>query len=69
MSVCLSACLSMCVSLASDCSETVGVTIVKFGTLAASGMRMHHVLITLTLIFIQGHTDLNYENNKCLIIS
>ena len=31
-------------------------------------MRMHHVIIMLTLIFIQGHTDLNHENNKCLII-
>ena len=28
---------------------------------------MHHVLIILT--FIQGHTDLKHENNKCLIIS
>ena len=27
------------------------------------------MLIILTLNFIQGHTDLNHENNKCLIIS
>ena len=32
-------------------------------------MRIHHVLIILILTFIQGHTDLNHENNKCLIIS
>ena len=32
-------------------------------------MRMHHILIGLTLTFIQGQTDLNHENNKCLTIS
>ena len=31
--------------------------------------KMHHVLITLTLTFIQGHTDLNRENNNCSIMS
>ena len=31
-------------------------------------MKMHDVLIILTLTFIQGYTDRN-ENNKCLIIS
>ena len=30
---------------------------------------MHRVLIILTLTFIQVHTDLNQEDNKCLIIS
>ena len=30
----------------------------------ASDMRMHHMLIILTLTFIQGHTDQNHENNK-----
>ena len=30
---------------------------------------MHHVLIILTLTFIQGNTDFNHENNKCFIIS
>ena len=29
---------------------------------------MHHVLIVLTLTFIEDHTDLNHENNKCSII-
>ena len=32
-------------------------------------MMMHHVLIILTLTFMQGHTNLNHENNKCSIIS
>ena len=35
----------------------------------ASDMVMHHVLIILTMTFIEGYTDLNHENNKCLIIS
>ena len=34
------------------------VIIIKLGTVTASGMRMHHMLIMLTLTFIQGHTDL-----------
>ena len=64
-------CVSV-VSLASDSSETVEVNeviIVKLGTVTASDMRMHQVFIILTLTFIQGHTDLNHENNKCWIIS
>ena len=32
-------------------------------------MVMHLVLIALTLTFIQGPSELNHENNKCLIIS
>ena len=40
-------------SLASDSSETVED--IKLGTVTASGMRMHRVLIILTLTFIQGH--------------
>ena len=56
-------------SLASDSSETIQVLITKLGTVTASDMLMHHVLIILTLTFIQGHTDLNHENNKCMIIS
>ena len=35
----------------------------------ASDVVMHHMLIILTMTFIQGHTDLNHENNKCSIIS
>ena len=63
--------VSVCVyvSFANDSSETVEVIIIKLGTVTASDMRMHHVLIILALPFIQGHTDLNHENNKCLIIS
>ena len=30
---------------------------------------MRHVLNMLTLILIKGHTDLNHENNKYLVIS
>ena len=59
----------MRVSLASDSSETIEVIIIKIGTITASYMLMHHVLIILTLTFIQGHTDLNHEHNKCSIIS
>ena len=43
--------------------------IIKHFKVTASDMRMHHMLIILTLIFIQSRTDLNIENNKCLIIS
>ena len=35
----------------------------------ASDMRLQHVLIILTLTFIQGHTDLSHENKQCSIIS
>ena len=64
---CVSACVRacVCVSLASDSSETVEVTIVKHGTVTASDMKMHHMLIISTLTFIQGHTGLNDENNQC----
>ena len=46
--------MCVCLTLASNSSETIKVI---------------HVLIILTLTFIQGHTDLNNENTKCLIIS
>ena len=72
MSVCLSVCVCVCVrvslSLGSDSSETVEA-IIKLGTVSPSDTRMHHMLIMLTLTFIQGHTDVNHENNKCFIIS
>ena len=57
-------CVCVCVSLANDSLETVEV-IVKHGMATASDMGMHHMLIILTLTFIQGRTDLNHENNKC----
>ena len=69
--VCLSVCLCtvcLCVSLANDSSETIEV-IIKLGMVAASDMLIHHVLIILTLTFIQGHTDLNQENNTRSIFS
>ena len=59
----------VCVYFASDFLETVEIMIVKFSTMTTPDMRMHHVRIIITLAFIQGHTDLNHENNKCLIIS
>ena len=55
----MSVCLSVCISLASDSSETVEVIIIKLGMATASDMVTHHVLIILTLTFIQGHTELN----------
>ena len=70
--MCVCVCVSeecVCVSLASESSETVEVIIVNLGTVIASDMIMHHVLIVLTLTFIQGLTDLNHENNKYLIVS
>ena len=57
-------CVCVCVSLASDSSETIKVTIIKLGTVTASDMGMHHVIIILTMTFVQGHTYLNHENNK-----
>ena len=52
-------------SVASDSSETVKV-IIKLGAVPASDMVMHHVLIILTVTFLQGHTDLNHEANLML---
>ena len=51
-----------CVSLESDFSETIEVIITNLG--AATDMRMNHVLIILTLTFVQVHTELNHEKNK-----
>ena len=63
-------CVRVCVrvSLASDSSETIIVVIITFCTVTSSDMTMHHVLCILTLTFIQGHTVLNHENNKCSFI-
>ena len=60
--------MRVCLSLASDYFETINASIIKLGMVTASVMRMHQVLIILTLTFIQGHTDLNKENNKCSLI-
>ena len=48
-------------SPAGDSSETIEVVIIKLGMVTASDMLRHHVLIILTLTFIQCHTDLNHE--------
>ena len=56
-------------SLVSDSPETIKVIIIKLGMVSVSDMVTHHVLIMLTLTSIQGHTDLNHENNTCSIIS
>ena len=61
--------LCVCLSVTSHISETSWAIAIRFDTVTVSVTRMHHVFIILTLIFIQGHTDLNHENNKCLIIS
>ena len=59
----------MSVSFASDSSQSIEVIIIKLGMVTALDMIMHHMLIILTLTYIQGHTDLNHENNKGLVIS
>ena len=68
---CVRACVHslLRVPLASYSSEMIEVIIIKLGIVTALDMLMYHVLIILTLTFIQAYTDLNHENNKCLIIS
>ena len=65
-----SLCVCVCVCVSVPHKRFLGnyceVNIIKLGTTTASDMVMYHVLIILTLAFIQGHTDLNHENNKCL---
>ena len=61
--LCMYDCVSVYVSLARDYSESINVIIIKLGTVTVSDMRNHHVLIILTLTFIQGHTNLSHENN------
>ena len=63
MSVCLSVCASPAII-----SETSEAMAVKFDTVTASVTVMHQVVIILTLTYLQGHTYLNDENNKCSII-
>ena len=48
----LSACLSVCLSVVSHISETTKEIAVKFDTVTASVMRIHHVFISLTLTLI-----------------
>ena len=46
----------------------IQVVIVKLGMVTASDMRMHHLLIILTLTLFK-FTHLNHANKKYLIIS
>ena len=48
----LSLCVCVCVPHKQFLRNLMEVTIVKFGTVTASDMRMHHMLIILTLNFI-----------------
>ena len=66
---CVCVCVCVCLSLTSDSLETVKVIFIKFGTVTASDMRMHHMLIILTFTFIHGHADLYHENINVGIIS
>ena len=59
----------VCVSLDCDSSDSIEDIIIKLGTVIASDMLRHQVFIKSNVTFIQGYTDLNHENNKCLIIS
>ena len=63
---CLCVCVCVCVSFASYSSETIEIIIIKLATV---GETMHHVLIIMTLTFIQGQIDFNHDNRKCSIIS
>ena len=70
--MCVSLCVCVCASLTNDSLETIKVTITKLDTVTATDMRMHHVLIILSLTLIEGYTDLNHKTNniyKYLIIS
>ena len=69
LGACVHACVRVCLSVASHISQTSQAIAITFDTVTASATKMHHVLIILTLIFIQGHTDLNHEHSNCLIIS
>ena len=65
--VCVSVCLSVRLSIARRISETSEAIAIKFDMVTASVTRMHHVLMVLTLSFIQGHTKLKCENNTFLM--
>ena len=67
--VCVCVCMCVCLSVASYISETRKAIAITFGTVTASGTRMHDVLIIMTLTFIEGNTDFNHGNDKCSIIS
>ena len=62
----------MCLSVTSHISETSEAIAIKFDTVTASVMRMHQVLIILTLTTTWHQSrpmERNHENNKCSVIS
>ena len=72
--MCLSvhACVYVCLSVTSHISETSEAIAIKFDTVTASVMRMHQVLIILTLTTTWHQSrpmERNHENNKCSVIS
>ena len=64
-------CVSVSVrpSVASHISKTSEAIAIKFDTVTASITTMYHMQTTLTLTFVESHTDLTHENNKCSTIS
>ena len=69
--MCVNVCPSVCETVPRKriLGMTIKVIIIKLGTVTASDMVMHHVIIKLILTSIQGHTELNRKNNKRSIIS
>ena len=49
--------------------KTIEGNNIKLGMVTTSDMRMYHVLIALTLTFMQAHTGFKHENNRFSIIS
>ena len=60
--------MSVCSNERSEWLNGETLVIIKLRKVAASDMRMRHVLIILTVTFIQGHTDLNHENSNIIYV-
>ena len=60
---------SVCVSFAGDSSKTVKVITINLGTVTASDMRMHNVLIISTQPFVQSHTDVSLNVGSIKFLS
>ena len=78
VSVCVSVCLCVCLSvrlcvyvcpMPAISQKPLKRQLSTLTAVTASVTRMPHVFRTLTVSFIQGHTDLHRENNKRSIIS
>ena len=69
--VCVRVCVCVCVPRKRFLGNYIYIEVIitKLSTVTASCVRMHHVLIILTLTFIQIHTEHNHENSKRSIIS